>query len=268
MLQGLGGCWDLGLGRPGVVPRSTCFFSVDGSKARAQDLLASSSVLPGHGMAVLNKLSVMTFLCMFPRSQSLLSKTMLPVFSWREWLYQAPLEGNFVFSVLRSTFLTLDPTASPGSDPFWARGTSPIHLPQTPDPMEWCSPRQPAVHYVKSNIGIMKMLRLLPLGPVSNEKPPGRAHSLRFYKQGENKRIFVLKKAIFVQAGLTLEELCGEYKPQKKTAIKMKSSACKMVFHLLVKCFTSNILFTNSNQTDKTLIFALCSESMCMCLSA
>lgn len=60
------------------------------------------------------------------------------------------------------------------------------------------------------------MLRLLPLGPVSNEKPPGRAHSLRFYKQGENKRIFVLKKAIFVQAGLTLEELCGEYKPKKK----------------------------------------------------
>ena len=37
----------------------------------------------------------------------------------------------------------------------------------------------------------------------------------------------------------------------------MKSSALQVVFYLWGKCLTSNIFFTNSNQTQKNLVFAL-----------
>lgn len=42
----------------------------------------------------------------------------------------------------------------------------------------------------------------------------------------------------------------------------MKSSALQVVFYLWGKCLTSNIFFTNSNQMQKNLVFALCSDGV------
>lgn len=77
-------------------------------------------------LAVENKMLITVFFYMFPGSYFLLNKTSLPALTLKEWAYQAPetLEGNFVFSALVNTFLTLSPTGFLGTDPSWVPGTS------------------------------------------------------------------------------------------------------------------------------------------------